>query len=422
MDYLGPSPPDDVFEAPLDPTPEEIRERLGRFPMAVRGYDPGLVDAFLTTTADCLEGVAAWNVTLTERVNALGKAVHLHETRAWAVQEAMVTAQTILAEARERAEAEATRINDEAENAADALTSAAREELALARAEVEDLAKKAAGLRDEIRGELAEKRRTALEDAERIVAEAKADANTEGMRIRDHAKAEAEVLRSDALTEISQLRDAAASEIQELRARVEADVAKLRQEAETEVAQLRQEAERAVKEMEDESLLHLERRASRLMTQIEERHEVLARLEERRLEFLEQLRVVLMREIDAVELESKRPPVGERSEAGVLDPGSAMMSRAEPLPTGGVAIKRRSGAEAPVRGIIMPDKSVVILGDPPGSGIGPKPLTDSPSPLDPGADPIDDEPDRAASEGELIVPWDQRTQDEDGTAEGQPVQ
>ena len=57
--------------SPLNPTPTTSRDRQGAFPRIDRGYAPEAVDAFLRSTADCLEEVADQNQTLTDQVNEL---------------------------------------------------------------------------------------------------------------------------------------------------------------------------------------------------------------------------------------------------------------------------------------------------------------------------------------------------------------
>jgi hypothetical protein len=239
------------------------------------------------------------------------------------------------------------------------------------------------------------------EERDRLLGEVE-EASAQATRIRDHAKAEVEVLREAALKELAGLRDTAAAEAEEIRT-LAAD----------EADRIREDAQRAVKQVEDEALGQLERRSTVLMGQLEERHRALERLEEKRLEVLSRLQHILARELEAVQSEQARPPVGQVGEG---DDGRSSL-----LVTGGAAAPAQArGASAPnladdgttgdsiPAGIIMPDNTVVIVPARAKGQTGRGPLTDAPGPLDPGVrDPEEDEDvPIAAQDSELVVPLD----------------
>jgi cell division septum initiation protein DivIVA len=376
MDSQGVARPEELTVAPLVPTPDEIRERLGSFPRLGRGYDPQPVDVYLRMVADCLERVADQNQSLVGRVNELARKVAFHEGRAWAVQEALVTAQTLQAEAREAAEAEARRIRAEAASDAEEVLAATHEE------------------RDRLLGEVEE-------------------ASAQAVRIRDHAQAESEVLRQEALKELDGLRDTVATEIQELHA-----------QATQEAEQIREEARRAAKEVEDEALGQLERRSAMLMGQIEERHRALERLEEKRLEVLGRLQHILVRELEAVQSEQARPPVGDSGDgrSSLLVTGSTA-GQAREVPASSLVDGGATG-DSVATGIIMPDNTVVIVPAKAKRKAARRPLTDAPGPLDPGVrDAAEDEDvPIAAQDVDLVVPLDTVGGEDDEASEELPQQ
>jgi DivIVA domain-containing protein len=115
---------------PADLSPDVIRTLGLSLSRSVRGYDADEVDALLSRLADRIAELDAHNVTLSERVNQLAKKVFFHEGRAWAVQEALVTAQTLRSDTQDEASAEADKIRQQAAREASKLLSAARQEYA----------------------------------------------------------------------------------------------------------------------------------------------------------------------------------------------------------------------------------------------------------------------------------------------------
>ncbi|MEX0856174.1 MAG: DivIVA domain-containing protein [Gemmatimonadota bacterium] len=119
----------------IDLTPLDIRKKKGDFGRGLRGYDPQEVDTFLEMAADRLEEVVRENLTLKERAERLAQQVHGQEGREKAVQEALVSAQTLRTEIQEQARREADLARREAESAAQEI----RKEAELRLTEARDL-------------------------------------------------------------------------------------------------------------------------------------------------------------------------------------------------------------------------------------------------------------------------------------------
>ncbi len=103
----------------IDLTPLDIRRKKGDFSRGLRGYDCQEVDQFLDLVAERLEEVVKVNLTLRERVDGLAERVQGQEGRERAVQEALVTAQSLKQELEDQARREAELIRREAEGGAD---------------------------------------------------------------------------------------------------------------------------------------------------------------------------------------------------------------------------------------------------------------------------------------------------------------
>jgi DivIVA domain-containing protein len=99
----------------IDLTPLDIRKKKADFTRALRGYEPREVDHFLDTVAERLEEVVKVNLTLRERVGRLAEQVQGREGRERAVQEALVSAQTLKHDIEARARRDAEQIRREAE-------------------------------------------------------------------------------------------------------------------------------------------------------------------------------------------------------------------------------------------------------------------------------------------------------------------
>ncbi|MEX0935904.1 MAG: DivIVA domain-containing protein [Gemmatimonadota bacterium] len=102
----------------IDLTPLDVRKKKKDFSRQMRGYDPQEVDHFLDMVAERLEEVVKANLTLRERVDRLADRVQGQEGRERAVQEALVTAQSLKHDIQEQARREADLIKREAEAAA----------------------------------------------------------------------------------------------------------------------------------------------------------------------------------------------------------------------------------------------------------------------------------------------------------------
>ena len=103
----------------MDVTPLDIRKKKSDFTRGLRGYDPQEVDQFLDLVADRLEEVVKVNLTLRARVERLADRVEGQEGRERAVQEALVTAQSLKHDIQDQARREADLIQQEAEASAE---------------------------------------------------------------------------------------------------------------------------------------------------------------------------------------------------------------------------------------------------------------------------------------------------------------
>ncbi len=103
----------------IDLTPLDVRKKKGDFRRSVRGYDPELVDDFLDMVAERLEELVKQNVALTERAEHLQEQVASYREREKALNEALVTAQQLRAEAQAQADREAELVRREAQGQAE---------------------------------------------------------------------------------------------------------------------------------------------------------------------------------------------------------------------------------------------------------------------------------------------------------------
>lgn len=99
----------------IDLTPLDVRKKSGDFKKAMRGYEIQAVDSFLELVADRLEDLVKENLTLRERATVLQAQVELQIGREKAVQDALVTAQSLRDEIKDQARREAEMIRREAE-------------------------------------------------------------------------------------------------------------------------------------------------------------------------------------------------------------------------------------------------------------------------------------------------------------------
>jgi cell division initiation protein len=99
----------------IDLTPLDVRKKRGDFKKSMRGYLPEEVDAFLDVAALRLEEVVKENLALREQVVRLQADVEGLSGRERAVQEALVTAQSLREDMREQSRREAELARREAE-------------------------------------------------------------------------------------------------------------------------------------------------------------------------------------------------------------------------------------------------------------------------------------------------------------------
>lgn len=124
----------------IDLTPLDVRKKKGDFRRTVRGYDPELVDDFLDMVAERLEELVKQNVALSERTEQLEEQIGSFREREKALNEALVTAQQLRAEAEDQARREAELVRREAENRAESIVEEGRRSLRDLKREIEMLA------------------------------------------------------------------------------------------------------------------------------------------------------------------------------------------------------------------------------------------------------------------------------------------
>ncbi|TVP59057.1 MAG: DivIVA domain-containing protein [Gemmatimonadales bacterium] len=123
----------------IDLTPLDVRNKRGDFRKAMRGYDPQEVDHFLEMVAERLDEVVKQNLTLSERVDRLSEQLSGQEGRERAVQEALVTAQSLREEIESQAHREAELTRREAEDDAERIRDAAERAIHDRQHELDDL-------------------------------------------------------------------------------------------------------------------------------------------------------------------------------------------------------------------------------------------------------------------------------------------
>jgi cell division initiation protein len=121
----------------IDLTPLDVRNKRGDFRKGLRGYEPQEVDAFLEVAAERLETVVRENMSMKERLAELETRLGRAESRETAVQEALVSAQSLREQVREQTEREAELRVREAEQAASERIEAAEREATRIRSEAE---------------------------------------------------------------------------------------------------------------------------------------------------------------------------------------------------------------------------------------------------------------------------------------------
>ena len=99
----------------IDLTPLDVRKKRGDFRKSMRGYLPEEVDSFLDLAALRLEELVKENLALREQVMRLQTDVEGLSGRERAVQDALVTAQTLREDMREQSRREADLARREAE-------------------------------------------------------------------------------------------------------------------------------------------------------------------------------------------------------------------------------------------------------------------------------------------------------------------
>lgn len=142
------------------PTPDVWAPR--EFPKTLRGYSPNPVDEAIAAAVVRIESLTEENRQLSKRVQDLEDRLAVHEERALAAQEALITAQT-----------ERRKTLEEAEAKAEELKAEARQEGARIVAEADDVKRRAESEVEELRRTVEAEARS---EADRIRGEAKADA------------------------------------------------------------------------------------------------------------------------------------------------------------------------------------------------------------------------------------------------------
>ena len=125
-------------------TPLDVRKKQGGFAKAIRGYATQDVDTFLELVAERLEELVKEVRTLRERTIQLQAQADVQVGRERAVQEALVTAQSLREEIQEQARQEADLFKREADAHAERVLADAERGVEECRAVLDDLERKRA--------------------------------------------------------------------------------------------------------------------------------------------------------------------------------------------------------------------------------------------------------------------------------------
>jgi DivIVA domain-containing protein len=91
----------------IDLTPLDVRKKGGDLPRVLRGYSPEAVDDFLELVAERLEDVLRENASLREKSTQLTEQLAAYRDREQALNDALITAQTMREELRTQSTREA---------------------------------------------------------------------------------------------------------------------------------------------------------------------------------------------------------------------------------------------------------------------------------------------------------------------------
>ena len=128
----------------IDIAPLDVRKKQGDFAKAMRGYAPQEVDTFLELVAERLEELVKEVLTLRERTTQLQAQADAQTGRERAVQEALVTAQSLRDEIQDQARREAELFKREAKAHAERVLADAERGVEERRAVLDDLERKRA--------------------------------------------------------------------------------------------------------------------------------------------------------------------------------------------------------------------------------------------------------------------------------------
>jgi len=128
----------------IDLTPLDVRKKRGDFKKSMRGYDTQEVDTFLDLVAERMEELVKETIGLRERSERLQIQVDAQSSREKAVQDALVTAQSMREEMKEQSRREADLARREAEVEARKLLGDAERQVEERRTAVEELERKRA--------------------------------------------------------------------------------------------------------------------------------------------------------------------------------------------------------------------------------------------------------------------------------------
>ncbi|MDH3360194.1 MAG: DivIVA domain-containing protein [Desulfobulbaceae bacterium] len=118
-------------------TPQDIQTQ--EFHVRFRGFDVEEVDGFLEKIADEFTTLIEQNNKLTEQVESLNQEMSEYQSKGKAFQHAILSAQQIVDELKEKSTAEAEEIINGAKNEAEEIIASANSELATLQAEIERL-------------------------------------------------------------------------------------------------------------------------------------------------------------------------------------------------------------------------------------------------------------------------------------------
>lgn len=159
-----------------------------RFRRRFRGYDSGAVDAFVRHVCRQLDDATAEINRLNSQIEDLTSSVAQYEDRGQALQDAMVTVESLRRQAVDAASQEAERIRQDASEEAKRILDEAQAESDRVRADADEVRAEVQKLKEEAANEVEAIEQGAREHAESVAADIEREAHAKAQRLSDEAQ------------------------------------------------------------------------------------------------------------------------------------------------------------------------------------------------------------------------------------------